>query len=168
MDFPAVYADNPTGFGTAFKNRAGMRKAMQMYLKFPLFHVLLYLFSHRPDTSRANNRPISRKEWLHLQPVHMKTTVFPLPFQSHLIFCVIATIFFVIQFIRLRRAYQLIFAVAVPATLLLYINDSQTWFYGIGIFELVMLLLAVVTVCIDHLRAKQKAPADKPDEASKA
>lgn len=76
MDFPAVYADNPTGFGTAFKNRAGMRKAMQMYLKIPLFHVILYLFSHRPDTSRANNRPISRKEWLHLQPVHMKTTVF--------------------------------------------------------------------------------------------
>ena len=68
-----------------------------------------------------NNRPISRKEWLHLQPALMESTVFPLPFQSHLIFCVIATIFFVIQFIRMRRMYQLVFAVAVPATLLLYI-----------------------------------------------
>ncbi len=63
-----------------------------------------------------------------------------------------------IQFIRMRRMYQLVFAVAVPATLLLYINESRTWFYGIGVFELVMLILAIVTVCIDHTRAKKRMP----------
>jgi len=103
-----------------------------------------------------------------LQPALMESTVFPLPFQSHLIFCVIATIFFVIQFIRMRRMYQLVFAVAVPATLLLYINESRTWFYGIGVFELVMLILAIVTVCIDHTRAKKNAPKGKTDEEAKA
>ena len=124
--------------------------------------MLYYMYEY------LNNRPISRKEWLHLQPALMESTVFPLPFQSHLIFCVIATIFFVIQFIRMRRMYQLIFAVAVPATLLLYINESRTWFYGIGVFELVMLILAIVTVCIDHARAKKNAPKGKTDEEAKA
>lgn len=103
-----------------------------------------------------------------MQPALMESTVFPLPFQSHLIFCVIATIFFVIQFIRLRRTYQLVFAVAIPATMLLYVSESRTWFYGIGVFELAMLILAVIMVCIDHAKAKKDAPKEPAEKEADA
>ena len=51
---------------------------------------------------------------------------------------------------------------------LMFINDCRTWFYGFVVFDLVMLILAIATVCIDHARAKKNAPKGKTDEEAKA
>ena len=58
----------------------------------------------------------------------MGANFFPISFTSHITFCVIAIIFFLIQYIRLRYTYQLLTIVAVAGTLLLYLNDSAILF----------------------------------------
>lgn len=83
----------------------------------------------------------------------MTSTVFPLTFQSHMIFCIIAVAFFIFQYARLKYSYQLMTVFAILATLLLYINDSQMVFYGVGIFELIMLI--TIGISISLTRRKQ-------------
>lgn len=83
----------------------------------------------------------------------MTTNVFPLTFQSHIIFCVVAVAFFIFQYARLKCPYQLMTVFAVLATLVLYVNDSQILFYGVGIFELIMLI--IIAISISKTRRKQ-------------
>ncbi len=74
----------------------------------------------------------------------MDATVFPISFHQHLIFCGIAILFFVLQFIRLRYWYQLVMVTAIAASLLVYVNDNSVWFYSVGILELLLLITAFV------------------------
>lgn len=76
----------------------------------------------------------------------MDASTFPISFTYHLIFCLIAGAFFVVQFIRLRRPYQLLLAVGIVASLLIYVGGehNKVWFHTVGIFELVLLLGAIV------------------------
>ena len=77
----------------------------------------------------------------------------------HLIFCLIAGAFFVVQFIRLRRPYQLLLAVGIVASLLIYVGGehNKVWFHTVGIFELVLLLGAIVLSIIARKKEKQAA-----------
>lgn len=79
---------------------------------------------------------------------NMTTSVFPLTFQSHIIFCVIAVAFFIFQFARQKHAYQLITVFAVLATLLLYVNESRYLFYGVGILELILLITIGILISV--------------------
>ena len=88
----------------------------------------------------------------------MTTSVFPLTFQSHIVFCIIAVAFFIFQYIRLKAPYQLMTVFAVLATLALYINDSKIVFYGVGIFELVMIIAITISMSITR---KKQAQAEK-------
>ncbi len=85
----------------------------------------------------------------------MNTNIFPLPFSAHLIFSIFAFVIFMFQFIRVRRPYQLLMAAAVP--LLIYVNDSKAWFYGIGIAEAIFIIASLVSVFIS--RKSKKADA---------
>lgn len=87
----------------------------------------------------------------------MDASTFPISFTYHLIFCIVAGVFFLIQFIRLRRPYQLILAVAIPASLLIYVGDpsNKTWFHTVGIFEVILLLGAVVLSIFDRVKSKK-------------
>ena len=87
----------------------------------------------------------------------MNNNIFPLPFTAHLVFSCIAFLFFIIQFARVKHKHQLIMAVAVPATLLLYVNSNKTWFYIIGFGELILLIAALITAIIE--KRKEKALA---------
>lgn len=87
----------------------------------------------------------------------MNTNIFPLPFSAHLIFSIFAFAVFLFQFIRVRRPYQLMMAAAIPATLLIYVNDSKAWFYGIGIAEAVLIIASVVSVFISGKSKKADA-----------
>jgi hypothetical protein len=78
----------------------------------------------------------------------MDSNIFPLPFSMHLVFALIAFAVFMFQFWRLKRPYQIIMALAVPATLLLYISDSKAWFYTIGVIEAVLIVAAIVSAFI--------------------
>lgn len=96
----------------------------------------------------------------------MNMNTFPLSFQQHMIFCAIAVVFLVLQFIRQRYWYQPVVAAAVAASLLIYVNESEKWFHTVGAAELVMMLAAVVLYIV---QARKLAKAEKAkEEAQKA
>lgn len=72
-------------------------------------------------------------------------SLFPFPFKMHLIFACIGAIFFAYRFFTQRRPFQLIMAVATPLSLIVWISESRTVFYGLGIAEAVLILAAIVT-----------------------
>ncbi|MDE6776158.1 MAG: hypothetical protein K2J37_07700 [Ruminococcus sp.] len=74
---------------------------------------------------------------------------FPFPLHMHLIFAVIAAVFFIYRFITDRRLFQLIMAIAVPFSLTLWIFENRTWFYAVGIIELILVLIAFISSFID-------------------
>ena len=76
----------------------------------------------------------------------MDASTFPISLTYHLVFALIAGIFFLVQFIRLRRPYQLLLAIGILASLLIHVGDphNKVWFNTIGLFELVILVGAVV------------------------
>ena len=86
----------------------------------------------------------------------MNKTLFPITMEKHIVFCAVATVFFLLQFIRTKRIYQLILAVAVPLSLVIYIApDNKTLFYGVGITEAVLLVLAFLLNIIQSSRDKK-------------
>ena len=71
------------------------------------------------------------------------------------------------RFIRLRRPYQLLLAVGIVASLLIYVGGehNKVWFHTVGIFELVLLLGAIVLSIIARKKEKQAAAAQAADTA---
>ncbi len=92
-------------------------------------------------------------------------TIFPFPFELHLALAVISLIFFSYRFAVQKKPFQLIFAVAVPLSLLLWVSNNKTLFYTIGIIELILLLIAFFTsIFVKPKTAEEKAPSDKKDK----
>ena len=78
-------------------------------------------------------------------------------------FVCIGAIFFAYRFFVQKRPYQLIMAIAIAASLAIWISDnSKALFYGIGIVEGVLILAALISSFIF------KAPAEAVETASKA
>lgn len=84
---------------------------------------------------------------------------FPLEINKHIIFCIIGFVFFMFQFFRQGFRYQVMTAFAIAATLLLYINDSTAWRYGVGILELILLIAIFIVMTIEKKKAEQKLAA---------
>ena len=94
----------------------------------------------------------------------MEKTLFPITMEKHIVFCAIAAVFFLLQFIRTKRIYQLILAIAVPVSLLIYIApENETLFYGVGIAEAVMLVLAFI---LNIVQSRRDAKAEKLKQAA--
>ena len=74
----------------------------------------------------------------------MDSSFFPIPLHVHIILALLAVLVFGMQFIRYHKICYLVLGIALPCTLLPYLTDSQTFFYGIGVFELAALLLAFI------------------------
>lgn len=89
---------------------------------------------------------------------------FPLEFSKHLIFCIVSVIFFVLQYFRQGFKYQLITAAAIGATLLLYVNSSDTWRNVIGIFEAVMVIMIFAVMAAEKKKAAKTS--EKEDTAA--
>ncbi len=85
-------------------------------------------------------------------------SLFPFPFKMHLIFACIGAIFFAYRFFTQKRPCQLIMAIAIPASLLIWLSESRTLFYGLGIAEAVLILAAAVTSVIF------KAPVESEED----
>jgi hypothetical protein len=93
----------------------------------------------------------------------MDATTFPISFTWHLAFSILACVFFLIQYVRLKKSYQLLIAIAVPASLCIYIQpESSTLFYTIGAFEVVLLLGALVFAFLERNNRKQVAAETAP------
>ena len=96
----------------------------------------------------------------------MDATTFPLPLAYHIVLCVLGCVFFLAQFIRLKKPYQLMLAIAMPASLLIYIQpESRTLFYTIGLLIALDLLLALVISLIQRFRHPQEKKPDQQQEA---
>ena len=71
-------------------------------------------------------------------------TIFPFPFSLHLGLAIISLVFFGFRFVSQKKPFQIIFAIAVPLSLLIWLSESKTLFYGLGLVELILILLAIV------------------------
>ena len=96
--------------------------------------------------------------------------IFPLPFPVHIGFCIIGLLFFIIKYNRKKYIYQLLLAIAIPSTLLVYICRSDTAFMIFGLEELILFILIMVSIFITKKRlAKEEKEAmkslDKNSEA---
>lgn len=92
-------------------------------------------------------------------------TIFPFPFAMHLGLAIISVIFFGYRFAVQKKPFQLIFAIAVPLSLLLWISDNRTLFYGLGIAELCLILAAFFTSIF--MKPKKGEEAAAPEKESK-
>lgn len=93
----------------------------------------------------------------------MDATTFPISMTWHMTFCALACIFFIIQYVRTKKSYQLLIAVAIPASLCIYIcPDSRSLFYTVGVFEAVILAGAIVFAFIERFRRKQETADTEP------
>ena len=90
--------------------------------------------------------------------------LFPFPFGLHIVFTVIAVIFMVYRFVKEKCPYQIIMAVAIPISLIIWVSENKTLFYAIGIIELVLILAAIFTSIFIK---KPKAPADESADGNK-
>lgn len=97
----------------------------------------------------------------------MDTSLFPIGMEKHIIFAVVAGIFFLLQFFRTKYWYELILAVAVPFSLLVYVNKTSTvWFYAVGIIEAALLLFALLTYAVQYRKIKKQENAKKAAQAA--
>ena len=77
-------------------------------------------------------------------------TIFPFPFPI-----------FGYRFAVQKKPFQLIFAIAVPLSLLVWLGNNKTLFYGLGIAELILIVAAIfTTIFIKPKAAEEKADTD--------
>ncbi len=105
----------------------------------------------------------------------MSVNVFSMTLSQHLIFCGFAVVFFLIQFFRTKRVYELILAVAVLCSLLVYVTGGTVMFYAVGILEGILLIAALTASIVQERAARKKeaaasaqAEASAPAEEQKA
>ena len=95
----------------------------------------------------------------------MDTSLFAISMQKHIIFVLGAGLFFILQFLRTKRWYQLVMAAAFAVSLLIYADsENEKLFYGVGIAEAVLLLFALVLNIIQSVRISRAEKAKKAEE----
>ena len=87
-------------------------------------------------------------------------TIFPFPFQMHLSLAVISLLFFGYRFAVQKKPFQLIFAIAVPLSMLVWVSDNKTLFYILGLVELALITIAIIT----SITCKPKKTAEASDK----
>lgn len=92
-------------------------------------------------------------------------SIFPFGFTMHIALAIISVIFFSYRFAVQKKPFQLIFAIAVPISLALWISDNKTLFYIIGLIELVLILAALISTFVcKPKKTEEAAAADKKSE----
>ncbi len=97
----------------------------------------------------------------------MENTLFPIRMEMHIAFALIALLVFGLQFIRTRKKYYLLLAIAIPCSLLPYLwEDNKMFFYWIGIGEAVALIGAFILArTVDRDKEAPEQPEAAREEA---
>ena len=104
-----------------------------------------------------------------MESTTLESTLFPISMEKHIIFCIVAAIFFILQFVRTKQWYQLVMAAAIPLSLLIYIDEeNMTLFYGVGILEAVLLCAALVLNIVQSHKENKAEAAKKAAEKAAA
>lgn len=90
--------------------------------------------------------------------------LFPFPFTFHLVFSIIALVFFVFRFAKEKKPYQLIFAIAVPLSMIVWMSDRKNLFYLTGAIELVLIIAAFVSSIV----CKPKTAAEGQNDSAES
>lgn len=95
-----------------------------------------------------------------------KPSLFPFPFTLHLIFVCISVLFFAYRYIAQKRPYQAIMSVAVLTSMAIWLSDSRKLYYGIGIIELSLIVVALITAIIFKAPpvTDDEEPSDEDDD----
>ena len=93
-------------------------------------------------------------------------TIFPFPFQMHIALAIISFLFFSYRFAVQKKPFQLIFAIAVPLSMLVWVSNNKTLFYGLGLVELALIVIAIITsfVCKPKKAEETAAKNDSKGE----
>ena len=91
-------------------------------------------------------------------------SIFPFGFSMHIALAIISVIFFAYRFATQKRPFQLIFAIAVPLSLALWISDNKTLFYCIGLIEFILILAALISTYVCKPKKTEKTAAEKKGE----
>lgn len=75
-----------------------------------------------------------------------KGILFPIPLSYHIAFVALSFIFLTISFIIKRHSYKLFLLAGVMGTLLVYADDSSTFFFLLGGFEFIILIITIITM----------------------
>ena len=87
---------------------------------------------------------------------------FLLNMPTHIIFCIISFVVLLIRFIKYRKSYQLLFAVIIPATLLLRLESFMPFEYrkpfsnAIAVFELILFVFGLILMIIEAVKSSRK------------
>lgn len=83
----------------------------------------------------------------------------------HLLFGGVAVLFFLWEYWRRRRMYQLVFACWVASTFLTYVSDAKAFQMGLGIIELVFCVVALGTLWHARRMDAKKQTATQTNES---
>ena len=97
--------------------------------------------------------------------------LFPFSTAMPLVFCILATVFFVFRFAKDKQPFQLIFAIAIPLSVLLVVSDSKFIFYAVGVIEFIAIISAFVTSIVcrkkpDENKSESKTGGNENNEVS--
>lgn len=90
----------------------------------------------------------------------------PLPFRIHFVFCILATLLYLVQFYRKRSAYYLFIMAAIDLTFITQFWSSKPVIWGLGIAEIILIVLAAFSAHRYNKKAKAEN-AEKDAQAAK-
>lgn len=94
-----------------------------------------------------------------LQNVHA-----PLPLKAHIIFCVIATVVYGLQFMRKKLNYYFYIILAVDLTILTQFYTQNYVIWALAVAEIILLVMAFVSQHNHKKKLKEEALKDKQKE----
>lgn len=93
----------------------------------------------------------------------MDATTFPISFTWHLVFSILACVFFIVQYVRSKKSYQLLIAIGIPASLCIYIQpENSSLFYTVGVFEAVLFAGVIAFAFLERTHRKQEIADTTP------
>ena len=85
---------------------------------------------------------------------NMQNVYTPLPFKVHLIFCLLATVLYIIQFYRKHSVYYLLIMIAIDLTFITQIWTNKPVIIGLFVAEVILILLAVISSFVHNKKIK--------------
>ena len=82
--------------------------------------------------------------------------IFPLPLPVHIAFGVIGVLFFLFMYRRKNYFYYLLLAGAIASTLLVFACDTKFSRGILGIEELILYVVIIVSMCITRKRVEKE------------
>lgn len=103
----------------------------------------------------------------------MQNVYTPLPFKVHFIFCIIATLLYLVQFYRKRSAYYLLIMAAIDLTFVTQYWSGKPVIYALAAAEIVLIAAAVIASVMYNKKVKAEnaeeiAQNEKEQEQKKA